>query len=406
MGSQPAAELGEVTGSFSSVSFNPELEDCRARWMEQLQLEEKRWQPDPEVLPSRVTKRKKGRARLSDWKEEQEIRDKLQLDEALRLYREVKVRQAARQRYESPIWSSRGEGEEDEEITRGATGGVSQCVEILEQPEPEIPFPEADESDGGRTPPAGKVRLHRGRKKPKIPPMSGKFDGNAKELGLFLALVNNHMMDWGENYWSQAAQVRAVTQNLTGRAAAWFVSLYSGHSPSLQNYEHFMTALRRRFEDPLAEQKAKSRMKTIRQGRRPVADYSQEFSDLVPLMRGWSEVTLVDIYKDGLNGDLYELCRAQASPTTLYDWYTLAAEMEIELVKDRGRRERAGRSNPAHFHRGPPKDALMSESGRQRSTACYRCGKEGHRAADCQVKLVPKTTPSGGKELVKPTAKA
>ncbi|XP_058021905.1 uncharacterized protein LOC131189654 [Ahaetulla prasina] len=84
--------------------------------------------------------------------------------------------------------------------------------------------------------------------------------------------------------------------------------------------------------------------------------------------------------------------------------------MEIELVKTvysflviiRG----SLTPNPAHFPRGPPKDTLTSQSGRQRSTACYRCGKEGHRADDCRVKLVPKTTPIGGKEPVKPAAKA
>ncbi|XP_058041925.1 uncharacterized protein LOC131199783 [Ahaetulla prasina] len=405
MEGQLPAEPGEASGGISADTFNPELEDCRARWIEQLKLEEKGWKPDTEELPSGVTKRKKkGKERLSEA--EQEIRDKLQLEEALRLFREVKERQAARQRYESPIRSSRWEGEEEEEITKGPDGGVSQGGEISEGPELENPFPEAAELGRERMPPADQARLRRGRKKPKIPPISEKFDGNAKELELFLAIVNDHMIDWGEDYWSQAAQVRAVTHNLTGRAAAWLVSLYTNHSPLLQNYEHFITALRRRFEDPLAEQKAKGRMKTIRQGRRPVADYSQEFSDLVPLMRGWSEVTLVDIYKDGLNGDLYELCRARASPTTLYGWYTLAAEMEIELVKDRGRRLRTGGLYPAHSPGGAYRDVPRSEGGRQRSTACYRCGKEGHRAADCRVKLVPSTTSGGEKEPVKPAAKA
>ncbi|XP_058020254.1 probable ATP-dependent RNA helicase vasa-like [Ahaetulla prasina] len=80
--------------------------------------------------------------------------------------------------------------------------------------------------------------------------------------------------------------------------------------------------------------------------------------------------------------------------------------MEIELAKDRSRRQRTGRPYPAHSPGWPPRDTPRPEGGRQRSTACYRCGKEGHRAADCRVKLVPSTTPGGGKEAVKPTAKA
>lgn len=51
------------------------------------------------------------------------------------------------------------------------------------------------------------------------------------------------------------------------------VSLHDIDTPKLWNYNHFMVALHKHFEDPLAQ----TQLKIITQGRWLVAAYTQEF---------------------------------------------------------------------------------------------------------------------------------
>lgn len=44
-----------------------------------------------------------------------------------------------------------------------------------------------------------------------------------------------------------------------------------------------------RFEDPLADCKARDRIKTMRQGHQAVAEYTKEFCDLVCRLNDWPE---------------------------------------------------------------------------------------------------------------------
>lgn len=83
------------------------------------------------------------------------------------------------------------------------------------------------------------------------------------------------MQECGAELGLEAACVRCVTVALEGAAAEWMVSLCN-NAPQLRNYDHFMGALRQHFEDPLAEHKARTQMKTLIQGRRLVAAYTQE----------------------------------------------------------------------------------------------------------------------------------
>lgn len=61
--------------------------------------------------------------------------------------------------------------------------------------------------------------------------------------------------------------MRIVTTALKGEAAEWMVALYDNDMAELCKSDRFMTVLRKPFEDPLADQKARLRIKTIRQDR-------------------------------------------------------------------------------------------------------------------------------------------
>ncbi|XP_060546169.1 cysteine-rich protein 2 isoform X1 [Pantherophis guttatus] len=247
----------------------------------------------------------------------------------------------------------------------------------------------------------------RRRKKPKIPPVPGKFDGNPKTLGFFLTQVWNHMQDWGEDYETDAAKVRSVANALEGVAAEWMVVLHNNNSLLLRNYNQFMRALRRRFEDHLAERKARLRMKSIQQGRRPVAEYIQEFRELAPYMTGWSEMALLESFKDGLNDEIYRDCRSMGVPDDLDRWYIVAEDVEIELKRSELRGRRMGDQSSSFYRKGAAKMTGGKTEFKPKSKpfTCFKCGKEGHRAAECFSKPPPKATGASQKKSDKIPAK-
>uniref|UniRef100_A0A8C6VH31 Uncharacterized protein n=1 Tax=Naja naja TaxID=35670 RepID=A0A8C6VH31_NAJNA len=100
-----------------------------------------------------------------------------------------------------------------------------------------------------------------------MPPLEVKYGEDPRELGFFLALVWNHMEEYGKDFSSEAAKVRCVTKALEGMASKWMVTLHNDNAPQLMNYDLFMAALHARFEGPLAERRARIWMKTINQGR-------------------------------------------------------------------------------------------------------------------------------------------
>ncbi|XP_058041939.1 uncharacterized protein LOC131199792 [Ahaetulla prasina] len=114
LGRKPTSEdeLEETGAALAATSGPPKYSGISAEWLEKLQIEERREKakqdfkefPDLGELQSGVTRHQKKK-KLSAWQQEQLIKDKLQIAEAVRLYREAKERQRDRER--SP---SRSEG--------------------------------------------------------------------------------------------------------------------------------------------------------------------------------------------------------------------------------------------------------------------------------------------------------
>lgn len=105
----------------------------------------------------------------------------------------------------------------------------------------------------------------------------------------------------------EAAKVRCVTMALEGDAADWMVTLHN-NTPKLKHYDQFMMVPCRQLDNPRAECKGRTRMKTINQWWRSVAEYTQEFNELVCHMTGWPPEVLMKCYKVGLNEELYQCC--------------------------------------------------------------------------------------------------
>ncbi|KAK9395687.1 sugar phosphate exchanger 3 [Crotalus adamanteus] len=93
-----------------------------------------------------------------------------------------------------------------------------------------------------------------------------------------------------------------------------------------------MQALQDRFEDPTAAQHAKARICSLRQGKRPVAEYIQDFCSLVAHLRDWPEHMLVYQFQEGLNKELYHNCLPWGVHRNLRALYQLATNVELNLM--------------------------------------------------------------------------
>lgn len=220
----------------------------------------------------------------------------------------------------------------------------------------------------------------------KAPPLSVKFDGDPQRLGFFLVHVLIYMQKYGHEIPTEGAKLRVVTLALEGAAASWMVTLHNANAPELRNFNRFMTALRQRFEDPLADRKARDRIKNAQQGRRRVAEYTEEFRNLAYRL-DWPECVLVTYFKDGLNDDLYTACVARGDPARLHDWYMLAEEVEIDQARNRYRSGTVWKRSPPERKRDTAKGQVSRRAPPPASSAAQRVTEQ--RSAE--LSTLPRT---------------
>lgn len=56
-----------------------------------------------------------------------------------------------------------------------------------------------------------------------------------------------------------------------------YLELHNANVPELRNFDQFMMNLHHWFNDPLADWKACDHIRTMKQGRWPIAEYTEEF---------------------------------------------------------------------------------------------------------------------------------
>uniref|UniRef100_A0ACB8FBP9 Uncharacterized protein n=1 Tax=Sphaerodactylus townsendi TaxID=933632 RepID=A0ACB8FBP9_9SAUR len=84
------------------------------------------------------------------------------------------------------------------------------------------------------------------------------FNGDPNELAFFLIQVSSCMEIHGDGFRSDCDRVFEIGTRLQGEAANWLVGLVEEDAPEIYDLEQFLLALRRRFEDFLAEEKART----------------------------------------------------------------------------------------------------------------------------------------------------
>ncbi|XP_062838801.1 uncharacterized protein LOC134299561 [Anolis carolinensis] len=211
-----------------------------------------------------------------------------------------------------------------------------------------------------------------------------EYGGESSELDFFLTTVRGYMEDNGHTFRTESSRVRAIGAVLRRGAAGWYVQLHARNDPCLGSVRRFLAALEERFRDPLERIQAREKLKTICQGQRSVSQYAEEFQCLAERIPEWSEVTKLEIFKEGLRCEVLIWAAHRDDPGTLRGWIQLAGRVEATLAQVKRHRGDQQQQHPKPKREGrrseqPPtrRQAEVKRSGGGARKECFVCGRAG-----------------------------
>ncbi|XP_062830586.1 uncharacterized protein LOC134297325 [Anolis carolinensis] len=238
-----------------------------------------------------------------------------------------------------------------------------------------------------------------------------EYGGESDELNFFLISIRGYMEDNVHTFPSEASRVRAIGNTLKRGAASWYVQLHARHDPCLRSVPRFLAALENRFRDRLEQLRARDQLKGIKQRDKTVPEYAEEFLHLAERVPEWSEVTKVELFKEGLRPEIFSWAAHRDDPETLQGWIQLAGRVESTLAQVKRFRSSGGQQRPVARGRGEtrkqerpggrPGIPSRGDDSKPRP-GCFVCGKTGHRAAECWARKgeppkPPKPEPATGR---------
>uniref|UniRef100_A0A803SSG0 ribonuclease H n=1 Tax=Anolis carolinensis TaxID=28377 RepID=A0A803SSG0_ANOCA len=191
-----------------------------------------------------------------------------------------------------------------------------------------------------------------------------EYGGESAELNFFLISIRGYMEDNAHTFPSEASKVRAIGNTLKRGAASWYVQLHARRDPCLRSVPRFLAALENRFRDRLEQLRARDQLKGIKQRDKTVPEYAEEFLHLAERVPEWSEVTKVELFKEGLRPEIFSWAAHRDDPETLQGWIQLAGRVESTLAQVKRFRSSGGQQRPVARGRGETRKQERPGGGR------------------------------------------
>ena len=217
-------------------------------------------------------------------------------------------------------------------------------------------------------------------------------------------------------FYSDDARIAFIVSLLSGRALEWAVASLSNDALLSSDYPRFLSEFRLVFNHPPDGADSASRLHSLSQGSRSVAEYSVEFRILAAKSR-WDDEALKSAFRRGLSDSIKDLI-LRDRPETFSDLVSLALKVDDRLRERRIEKSaksplvisKPSRSHvPRDFPVAPATTAGLTlfphatsetepmQLGRSRLTQnerehrmqhklCLYCGKSGHYIQFCDIR--------------------
>lgn len=248
------------------------------------------------------------------------------------------------------------------------------------------------------------AELPKGAKYKKPEAYEGKRGAEAET---FLMRMELYFQDYSTAFDDQR-KIEHTLHNMTKGAEQWARALLrkamAGESHEhLASWAHFKVAFNRAFGDPLKHEHAVQKIKSLAQ-KGSANNYTTEFRNLMHDLEWDDPKALIDTYKQGLKPSvqrnlLMMTIGRNTRLITLEEWMDLAIKTdEIEYATRNLSNNQASGSRNQRTEQGKAaytpnndtkKDNWVSAeviTKRKQENRCIKCGRTGHRIANCKAK--------------------
>lgn len=249
-------------------------------------------------------------------------------------------------------------------------------------------------------------------REPHIPSPKG-YEGDLSLCCGFLTQCELIFRHNPSRFYSDDAKIAFIVSLLSGRALDWAVASFNNDVHFASDYSLFVSEFRLVFDHPPDGSDSASRLHSLSQGARSVAEYAVEFRILAARSH-WGDEALKSAFRRGLNDSVKDLI-IRDQPTSLSELISLALKVD-ERLRER-RREKSARpvtpaprsTRPSQPRDGPANpspivnlgsnpsttsDSEPMQLGRSRLTQavrqhrmlnrlCLYCGLAGHYIESC-----------------------
>ena len=237
------------------------------------------------------------------------------------------------------------------------------------------------------------------------------YDGDIAKCRGFITQCELYFGNQSLRFSSDESRVGFVVSLLSGRALDWAVATLKKSQTFFSNYHEFINELRLVFDHPPVGTDAPSKLLTIRQGNRSVAEYSVEFR-LLAAECTWNDEALACTFRRGLNDSIKDQILLE-QPDSLTKLIALALFVDDRL-RARKIESPTKETNPSPKIRSvpqtpvfnlPPPSRFQTKTDdpepmqvgrshisysvrrqRMRNGLCLYCGSDEHQLSSCELR--------------------